>query len=391
MQSNRIVAFALTATVVLGACGGGGGNKAATSDSTSPSSSTSSSSGQSAQAKKAADALQQAHDVAKKAGDVVFGQEQDDYAAKDVDALKADVRNFRDIDFTFDKAVRAIDFPAEAANEVNAFLTNSGGFIAAEDAVQAATTVVEFHQLERVSLRAGVGSVEARMALQRKLGAPDPGDPGEPKNASSPGGTVVFTDDFSDTSSGWSTGSSPQGTFGYQQGKYVLTVSDALQGAVGSDSTLEGSKRDPKLESLNSVSVSATATKLQDVGGNLGLTCHEKASPFSGYIASIDTTGDWVIGRGDGTAFKELTNDNGSPTRGVSSVIKKDENDLRMDCVSNGGSVTVTLFVNGKQIAAGTDKGSALAPGAVGFTVDTTAPVCCNSAAFDDIEIRDLS
>lgn len=387
MRSYRLAAFAVAATLLVVACGGGGNKAESTS-----SSSTSSSSGPSAEAEKAAEELQKAKETSDKAADAVYEQQQKDYAAKDLDALKTDMRKFRDIDFEFDKAIREIDFPDDVAEERNAYFEANGDVIAAEDAVQEATTVLEYHELDRISLRIGVQRVEARYALQRKLGVPDPADPGELEDAPGPEGTVVFEDDFSDETSGWTIGELPNGVISYQEGQYLLTLNDLPNVAVGSNSVLEGAKRDPKLESLENVSVSVKATKLADVAGNFGLSCHEQPNSSGSYAAVIDTTGDWVIGKASTSGFKELKDSNGNTTRGVSSVINDNtgDNELRMDCVTKGSAITVTLYVNGKLVGEGTDDDSPLPAGPVGLTADSTAPVCCNSVAFDDIEIRDL-
>jgi len=393
MRSNRLGAVALTATLLLMACGGGGGSNAASSSSTSSASSSSSSSGPSAEAKKAIEELDKAREVASTAGNAVLAKMDEDYAAQDLDALKADMRALRDVDFEFDKAIRAIDFPDEIAEERNEYFERNGDVIAAEDEAQAATTVLEFHQSDRAALRAGTKLLEARFALQRALGLPDPTDPGEPKDAPNAGGEVVFDDDFSDESSGWSSGINEGGTFSYEQGVYVLAVNDiARGGSVGSNTVLEGSKRDPKLESLDSVSISVTATKLQDVGGNMGLSCHEQTSPYSAYLAQIETVGDWSIGRSENNAYTELKDSKGQDSFGISSVINDDgEHEIRMDCVTEGDSVTVTLYVDGKRLGEGIDKDSPLPEGAVGLQANTGGQACCNRVAFDDIEIRDLS
>jgi hypothetical protein len=390
MRSYRLGALALVVMLVAAACGGGGGGKAASTSSTSDSStedSSSSSKGQSAQARKAAEQFQQARDIAKKAGDALFAQEQKDYAAGDVTVLKADMSKFRDIAFEFDKAVRTIEFPDDVADARNDFLTKSGDLIAAQDDVQKATTVKEFHQLEIDELRVGAVTTEARFALLRALDAPDPTDPGEPKKASERKGDIVLQDAFSDVNSGWATGSGNGGSFGYDNGTYLLTLA-AANGVVTSDTALAGAKKDPKLESLDGVSVSATVTKVNKIAGFVGLMCHEQANK-GGYVAEIDVTGEWSLGRVDGTKFTDLTNENDKPANGVSSVIESDKNDVRMDCVTKGGSVTVTLIVNGKQIAQGTDKSSPLAPGAVAVRAEGFE-VCCNAATFDNFEVVDL-
>ena len=128
---------------------------------------------------------------------------------------------------------------------------------------------------------------------------------------------MVFEDDFSDEASGWTIGAFPTGTIGYRDGQYVIELADVPAATQGSNTVLEGDKRDPKVESLDSVSISATVTKIQQVGGNMGF---------------------------DHPISRRLDHAEVRPER----------------------RLLVTI-------------------------VDSTVGLCCNSVAFDDIEIRDLS
>ncbi len=104
-----------------------------------------------------------------------------------------------------------------------------------------------------------------------------------------------------------------------------------------------------------------TATKVAGAGANgYGLACRTGGGTVSYYFV-VGSTGGWAIEKSDGVNQPVLAN-------GTDPIIKKGNNapnEIRGDCVggADGGTVALTLSVNGKQIGTTTDTPDAQVPG----------------------------
>src|SRR4051812_30721268 len=302
VHRSRLVAATIAILLVLAACGGGGGNKASSSDNASDkrdqsdkSDQTSSSKKQSAQAKKAADDLNAARRKADTASGPVGQAQQQAFTSGDLTTLKSTQAQFRDIDFEFDKEIRAIDFPDDVAEQRNAYFTDNSDVIAAEDDAQATTSIADFQTTNRKATRIATKRREDAFTLLRDLGSPDPADKGH-ADAPKPSGKVVLQDDFSDPASGWTDQQTPVGSLGYASGHYVVLPTQA-PGSAFSDTVLTGPKANDVLTKLDQVSVEADVVKPADTDGFAGVACHTNESPPAGYVGLVDTTGSWLIGK----------------------------------------------------------------------------------------------
>ena len=130
MTARRVAALFAAVMLVLAGCGGGGGrdDKAAgagiglgISDRGS-----SSSKAPSAEAKKAAEDFTAARTRANDAAAAPFQDQQTAFKNQDLVALKSTQAKLRDVDFEFDKEVRAIAFPDDVVVQRNAYLSDNG-------------------------------------------------------------------------------------------------------------------------------------------------------------------------------------------------------------------------------------------------------------------------
>lgn len=107
-------------------------------------------------------------------------------------------------------------------------------------------------------------------------------------------GTVVFSDDFHNTSSGWSTETLPSGTtFSYAAGGYVVVAKGAV------DHFADAPYQAPEQQ----VAISVTATQSTDapIGAGYGVSCWRGTGAAElRYDFLVSTGGDWQIDRRDG-------------------------------------------------------------------------------------------
>jgi hypothetical protein len=164
--------------------------------------------------------------------------------------------------------------------------------------------------------------------------------------------SVLFEDDFSDTGSGWDRTTTDSAETDYANGVYRIWVNDA-----NSDYWAN-----PGL-SFTDVQVEVDATKIGGSDNNdLGVICrYQDTENF--YFALISSDGFAGIGKiefGDQTL---LTGENLEPADAINQGNSK--NALRLDCVGS----TLSLRVNGTQVATATDSG--FAKGDVGLMAGT--------------------
>jgi hypothetical protein len=124
--------------------------------------------------------------------------------------------------------------------------------------------------------------------------APVAGPVTETTALSSDRGTVVFTDDFHDASSGWTTDTLPSGTtFTYGSGGYVVVAKGSLDHFATS----------PYDKPVSQVAISVTATQSADAptGAGYGVSCWRGLDAAEvRYDFIVTTSGDWEIDRLDG-------------------------------------------------------------------------------------------
>lgn len=378
----------VAALLIVGvACGGGSTASKSNSSTSSSSPPGSKSSNPSPQAKKAAEDFNAARSKGDSDADAGLSAYHNAYDHQDLDGLKQAMRKLRDVDFEFDKAIRAIDFPADAANERNAYLKTDGDVIADEDKVQDATSIDEFDRLDRATMRVATRRRRAAFDLLRALGSPAPEDL-EGTKAPKPRGKVVLQDDFSDKASGWADSAGADNIFGYESGKYVIRNLKKNLGGT-SDSHLVGDKANSALTRLDAVSVEVEVTKTKDLTGNVGVLCHADPSKRVAYAAVIDTTGSFTIGKFGGGKFAPLA---ATTSSGGSLAIHDtlEANRLRLDCTHDGSKMHIALYVNGTLVGEGTDD-HPLPPGRIALSAETGQGGCCNEAFFDNITVRDLT
>ena len=124
--------------------------------------------------------------------------------------------------------------------------------------------------------------------------APVAGPVTETTVLSSDRGAVVFTDDFHDASSGWTTDTLPSGTtFTYGSGGYVVVAKGSLDHFATS----------PYDKAVSQVAISVTGTQSADApnGAGFGVSCWRGLDAAEvRYDFIITTSGDWEVDRRDG-------------------------------------------------------------------------------------------
>ncbi len=184
---------------------------------------------------------------------------------------------------------------------------------------------------------------------------------------------ALFKDDFSSSSSGWSTFTSANASVDYVDGKYVMKVFTDKWFVWGNPS-----------ESFDNTHIEVTA---QNTGSatdtSFGIICNYQSDTQQYYYVGIDTQGFYAIAKTiPGQADFFLTNDNQWAT---SDDITKDAASYNIGADCGGG--TLTLYVDGKQIASVTD--SDYGAGDVGLFAWTEEQVN-GEIHFDDLVVTAL-
>lgn len=150
----------------------------------------------------------------------------------------------------------------------------------------------------------------------------------------------AYSDDFSNSNSGWFVGVDEFGEARYQDGGYFV----APPVNPGSWSTTDS----PNNESFSDMSVEVDAAKLAGPDVNeYGLYCRLTADPVTFYLGLIGNDGIYAIYErlAEEDWFLIAGGDAGSLT------LNSDWNHLQLDCIGS----TISLYVNGELVAEGTD------------------------------------
>ena len=165
-------------------------------------------------------------------------------------------------------------------------------------------------------------------------------------------GTVLFVDDFSNSSSGWFSGDSEYGNSSYVNGTYEIAVIDpnaTVWRNLGKDFT--------------NTSITVTAAKVLGSDDNaFGLVCRFKDKD-NFYFSEIASDGYYAIGKYVNGVLSNI----GSTAMVATTLVKSgtDANQIRFDC--NGANLT--LYINGE--IATTVSDSDLSSGDVGMIAGT--------------------
>jgi hypothetical protein len=170
-----------------------------------------------------------------------------------------------------------------------------------------------------------------------------------------PPGTVIFRDDFSSDAGKWDESDPRDFREGIREGAYVqeIKVSTTPQAFA------PGFPHVGEVQNLGDVSVTVTAQKVTGVGptNGWGLACRTGANTKSYYFVITSAT-DWAIEKSDGVNQPILDS-------GKDPAIRRGHaaNTIRADCVDEGDSVRLTMFVNGEQVGQFTDTQESQVPG----------------------------
>lgn len=187
-------------------------------------------------------------------------------------------------------------------------------------------------------------------------------------NQSAGEGEIIFQDDFSDTSTGWEIGDYQGGSVGYGDGFYRVTSveeSGTMWGLAGRNFT--------------DVDVTVDATQVSGPGNDnngYGIGCRLQSND-DGYYLRISGDGYYSISKTVDGEFQYLVDwdTSGKINQGNAT------NTIRIVCQGN----TLTLYVNGSQLATTTD--SSYTAGDVTLTA-TTFESTPTEVHFDNLVVR---
>jgi hypothetical protein len=183
-------------------------------------------------------------------------------------------------------------------------------------------------------------------------------------------GSAIFTDDFSDPTSGWDVFDDPNATAAYQDGRYVLTATGGFR--VNGDINTSTQA----LSSLGDVRVEVTGQLLTAPNAVYGVICRA-TSPNDYYYFLIQGNGDYYIGQsGNGRATNFDTGSSPSIHTG------RAPNRIAAECTDDADGVQLRLFVNGVAVNTVVDTDHPYLTGGTGLRVESRRDAM--SAAFDD-------
>ena len=164
--------------------------------------------------------------------------------------------------------------------------------------------------------------------------------------------SVLFSDDFSDPSSGWNSYQGEEGVTDYDSGQYRIFVNQSRHDYWAYPG-----------RSFTDVRVEVDATKAGGPDDNdFGVICrYQDTENF--YFALVSSDGFAGIGKTKAGQQTLLTGDNLSPTDAINKGNSK--NTIRLDCLGS----SLSLLVNGTQVITATD--SDFAKGDVGLMAGT--------------------
>lgn len=168
-------------------------------------------------------------------------------------------------------------------------------------------------------------------------------------------GAIVFSDDFHDSNSGWTTGTLPSGTsFAYQDGAYVIVAKGELHHLAFSPYTAG-------VEQLGA-SVTASASSATSGPAGFGIGCRRgRGASEVDYELFVKTDATWFVERAEGTPKPDV-----SPAilKQGTSPVAPGGTPLTLEglCATLPGSATtrLVLFIAGRQVADLTDTPGAL-------------------------------
>ena len=186
----------------------------------------------------------------------------------------------------------------------------------------------------------GTVAVIAQTALPTGAGAETPAATVE---AAASSGSVIFKDDFSNTSSGWDKLTDDSGTTDYLNGQYEISVADTSSFLFANPSNLADT---------SDVSIEVDILKSNDVQHDMGIICRYQ-DPDNFYFLLVSSNGYFSIEKfKDGTEDFIGSTDMRQDNAGVINTGAAD-NHLRADCIGD----TLTLYANGTKLFQATDFG----------------------------------
>lgn len=198
-------------------------------------------------------------------------------------------------------------------------------------------------------------------------------------------GTVVFSDDFHDSSSGWTTETLPSGTtFAYTSGGYVVVARGNLDHFATS----------PYDKPVQQVSISVTATQSDDAptGAGYGVSCWrgQDAAELR-YDFIVTSGGDWQVSRRDGgVPTKPLVLKQGTSTTKLGSTALAVEG--MCATLADKQTTRLVLFAGAQKVADFTDTSPKLTDeGWVTDLMVTSATIHSSTVTASRFEVRDLS
>lgn len=220
--------------------------------------------------------------------------------------------------------------------------------------------------------------------------SPSPTSMPLPVTADSPlladGGNVVFTDDFSDPNSGWSTGTTASGTtFEYSGGAYVVVGKGSLH-------HLGFAPYDRQVIQV-SMTTSATQSTGAPNGAGFGVFCESgSGSTTLDYQLLVEEPGTWFLERSSGpvspTNSASIIKQGSSPDAPGSAPVK-----ITGMCATLADSHTtrLALFVNGRLLVDATDTTSDAVSGWDGGILTASRASQATTVTFTNFQERDLS
>jgi len=207
----------------------------------------------------------------------------------------------------------------------------------------------------------------------------------ESTNVTSTSGKTVFSDDFRDPTSGWTTDSLPSGTtFSYSATGYVVVAKG----------TLDHFADAPYTTAVGQIAIAVTATQSTDapVGAGYGVSCWRGASTTElRYDFLLTAAGEWSVDRRDGGVLtsalilKQGTTAArpGSTPVGVTGMCAT---------LADGHTVRLVMFAGTDRVADITDNANALPD--VGWQADlvlTSSEIHDSTVTVTHFEVRDLA
>jgi hypothetical protein len=198
-------------------------------------------------------------------------------------------------------------------------------------------------------------------------------------------GKTVFSDDFRDPTSGWTTASLPSGTtFSYGAGGYIVVAKG----------TLDHFADAPYTTPVAQIAIAVTATQSTDapVGAGYGVSCWRGADATElRYDFLLTAAGEWSVDRRDGGVLTSalMLKQGGTTTRPGSTPVV-----ITGMCatLADGHTVRLVMFAGPDRVADLTDNANAL-PDA-GWQADlvlTSAEIHDSTVTITHFEVRDLA